>query len=95
MLLVQRLDQRRQAVGGARGVGDHRVRALERLVVDAEDDVASTSLPPGAEMITFFAPPFRCAPAFLLGREEAGALEHHVDAEAPTAAAPGRAGRAP
>ena len=28
--------------------------------------VASTSLPPGAEMITFFAPPLRCADAFSL-----------------------------
>ncbi|CPM72294.1 Uncharacterised protein [Bordetella pertussis] len=28
--------------------------------------VASTSLPPGAEMMTFLAPPFRCAPAFSL-----------------------------
>ena len=28
--------------------------------------VASTSLPPGAEMITFFAPPCRCADAFSL-----------------------------
>ncbi len=28
--------------------------------------VASTSLPPGAEMMTFFAPPFRCAEAFSL-----------------------------
>ena len=28
--------------------------------------VASTSLPPGAEIITFLAPPFRCAPASAL-----------------------------
>ena len=57
MRVVQRLDQRRQAVGGARGVGDDACRdAFSALWLTPKTTVASTSLPPGAEMITFFAP---------------------------------------
>ena len=48
--------------------------ALEMTVCDAASDwwltpyttVASTSAPPGAEMITFFAPPSRCLLALSL-----------------------------
>src|SRR5512139_3173952 len=35
--IVQHLGQRRQAVGGARGVGDHRHRRSQRVVVHAVD----------------------------------------------------------
>src|SRR5581483_4658739 len=37
-LVVQRLDQGRQAVGGAGGVGDDGVGGLQGLVIDAVDD---------------------------------------------------------
>ena len=37
-LVVQHLGQRRQAVGRARGIGDHGVAGLQHLVVDAVDD---------------------------------------------------------
>ncbi len=43
--------------------------------------VASTSFPPGAEMMTFFAPALRCADAFSLVVNRARAFENHVDAE--------------
>jgi hypothetical protein len=51
--------------------------------------VLSTSFSPGAEITTFFAPAVRCAPALALRGEQAGAFEHHVDAEL----APGQLGR--
>ena len=46
-------------------------------------------MPPGAEMITFFAPPFRCAPAFALLVNRPVHSSTHVDAEL----APGQFGR--
>ena len=55
--------------------------ALSVLSLTPKTMVASTSLPPGAEMMTFFAPPFRCAPRFFLAGEKPGAFEHHVHAE--------------
>ena len=56
--------------------------------------VASTSLPPGAEMITLRAA-LQMRAGFFLGREKSRALEHHVDAERAHEARRGCAGRAP
>ena len=51
--------------------------------------VASTSSPPGAEMMTLLAPPSRCLAGLGLAGEQARALEHDVDAQL----APGQLGR--
>ena len=64
--LVQRLDHRRKAVGGAGGVRDDRMGRLERVVIHAVHDGRVHVLAAGAEMITFFAPPLRWAEAFSL-----------------------------
>ena len=67
-LLVQHLGQRRQAVGRARRVRDHRRASPGRtcLRLMPTQNVPSTSEPPGALMITRLAPAVRCARAFSL-----------------------------
>ena len=51
-----------------------------RLVVHAHADRRRRRRPTGAEMMTRLAPPFRCAAAFSRDGEEAGRLDHDVDA---------------
>jgi hypothetical protein len=57
--VVQHLGDRRQAVGGAAGVGDDRVLGGQLVVVDAIDDGQVAPLA-GAEISTRLAPASRC-----------------------------------
>src|SRR5690606_10352582 len=88
-LLVQRVDQRRQAVGGARGVGDDRVGGLQDLVVDAVDDGGVDILAARGGDDDFLGAALQVGRGLFLGGEEARAFQHHVHAQV----APGQLGR--
>lgn len=79
-LAVQHLGDRRQAVGGARGVGDDLVRGAQHVVVDAVDHGGVGALGRGADDHLAGT---GCQVRRRLGAlgEQPGALEHHVDAQ--------------
>src|SRR5258706_6177880 len=79
--VVERLHQRREAVGGARGVGDHRVRAFQRLVVHAEDHGAVHVLLGGGRDDDLPGAGLEVRAGIRLAGETAGALHDDVDAE--------------
>ena len=81
MRVVERLDQRRQAVGGARGVRDHRVGAFQHVLVDAEHDGGVDVLAARRRDDDFLGAALEVGRGFFLAGEKAGALEHDVDAQ--------------
>ncbi len=80
-LVVQHLGQRCQAVGGARGVGDHLMRRRELVVVDAEHEGAVHVLVAGRGDDHFLGAGGEMRAGLGLGGEQAGAFQHHVDAQ--------------
>ncbi len=88
-LFMQRLDERRQAVGGARCVRDHRVAGFQHVVVDAVDDGRVDIVAAGGRDDHLLRAALQVGAGLFLGREKAGAFHHHVDAEF----APGQLGR--
>ena len=75
---MQRLDQRSQAVGGARGVGDDGVRSLQHALVDAIDDGGVHILAAGGGDDDLLGTTGQVGAGLFLGGEQAGALQHHV-----------------
>src|SRR4029077_1863476 len=83
------LGDRRQAVGGARSVGNDGVAGLEHLVVDAVDDGGVDVLAPGGGDHYLLGAALEVRAGLRLAGEEPGALEHVLDADV----APGELGR--
>ena len=86
--LVQHVGDRRQAVGGAGGVGDHGVLGGQLVVVDAVDHGEVRAGGRGRDQDPLGAALEVGGGLFLAG-EDAGALQHDVDPEV----APGQLGR--
>ena len=78
-LVVQHLDHRHQAVGGAGGVGDHGVAALQHLVIHAIDDGRIDVLTAGRGDHHLLRAAFEVRAGLGLAGEEPGALEHVLD----------------
>jgi len=77
--LMQRLGQRREAVGGARPVRDHLLARLQHRIIDAEDHGAIHVLGGGRDQhLTRAAIQMRAGFGAVV--ELAGAFEHHIDA---------------
>ena len=81
MLSCSGLTMRRQAVGGADGIGDHRVRGLQHVVVHAVDDGGVDVLAAGRRNDHFLRAAVQVRAGLVLAGEQAGAFQHHVDAE--------------
>jgi hypothetical protein len=79
--VVQRLDQRHQAVGRAGGVRNHRKRGFQRLVVDPKDDRRIDVLATGRGNDHFLRAALDVRGRLFLGREEPRAFMHDIDAE--------------
>src|SRR6202171_6120182 len=79
--VVQRLYQRREAIGRARRVRDHGVRGLERVVVDPEHHGGVDVLAAGRRDDHLLRAALQVRGGLLLRGEESGAFEDHVDAE--------------
>ncbi|MCY1536942.1 hypothetical protein D9M68_724180 [compost metagenome] len=88
-LVVQRLDQRGQAVGGARRVRDDGVGGLQHAVVHAVHDGGVDVLAAGSRDDDLLGAALDVRAGLFLGREEARALQDHVDLQL----APGQLGR--
>src|SRR6056297_2989398 len=79
-LVVDRLDQRGQAVGGAAGIRHHVVAVLENAMVDAVDNGGQVLA--GRSRYEHLARPgFQVRRGFFLAVEKAGAFQHHVHAQ--------------
>ncbi len=78
-LVVQRLDQGGQAVGGARRVGDDGVGRLQHAVVDAVDDGGVDILAAGGRDDDFLGAALDVRAGLFLGGEKARAFQHDVD----------------
>ncbi len=78
-LVVQRLDQWSQAVGGARCIRDHGVGRLQHILVDAEYDGRVDILAARCGDDHLLGAALDVRGRFFLGGEEAGAFEHDVD----------------
>ena len=77
-LVVQRLDQRCQAVGGARGIGDDRVAGLEHTMVHAIDHRRVDILATRGRDDDFLGAGCDVCRSFFFSGEKAGAFEHHI-----------------
>jgi len=86
--VVEHLGDRRQAIGGARRIGDHLVAGFELIVVDAIDHGHVGIARRGRDQ-HFARARFEMLRRRLALGEDAGALERHVDTEL----APGQLGR--
>ena len=80
--IVDRLDERREAVRGARRVGDHGVGVFQHLVVDAEDDGAVHVLFTRRGDDHLPRARLQVRAGFRLAGEQAGAFQDDIDAEA-------------
>jgi hypothetical protein len=79
--VVQRLDQRGQAVGGAGSVRDDGVGRLQHVLVDAEDDGGVDILAARCRDDDLLGAALQVGRSLFLGGEEAGALQHDVHAQ--------------
>jgi hypothetical protein len=80
-LVVEDLGQRRQAVGGTRGVRDDAVLGPQGVVVDADDDHGVHRLLRRHREHHLAGPRRQVAGERLAGAEDAGRLDDHVDPE--------------
>ena len=80
-LVVQRLDERRQAVGGARCVRDDGVGSLQHVLVDAVHDGGVDVLAARRRDDDLLRAALQVGRRLFLGGEEAGALQHDVDVQ--------------
>ena len=88
-LLVQHLDQRRQAIGGAGCIRDHRVAGFEHAVIDAVHDGRIDVVAARGGNHDFFRARRDVRRRLGLAGEQARALQHEIHAEL----APGQLGR--
>ena len=90
-VVMQHLDDRGQAVGRTRGVGDHAVRFFQDVMIDAVDDGCIHVFAAGRGDNDFFGPSLQVGAGFFLAGEETGGLMYDVHAQF----APGQPGRVP
>ena len=79
--IVQHLGQRSQAVGGARGVGNHLIAGLEHRVVDAVDDGGIDIFATGGGNDDLLGATGQVRRSLFPAGEQAGAFQHHVHAQ--------------
>ncbi len=82
-LLVQRLHQRSEAVGGAGGVGNHRMFCAQHLMIDAIDDGGVDILATGRGNDYLLRTSLEVSRSLLLAGEKASAFQHHIHPQLP------------
>src|SRR4029077_11972845 len=79
--IVNRLHQRREAIGGARAVRNHRIGSLQLVVVDADDDGAVDILLARRRDDHFLRSGHQMRGCLFLAGEQASAFQHHIHFE--------------
>ncbi len=80
-VVIERLDQRRQAIGRAGGIRNHGVRGFQHALVHPEHHGCINVFATGRGDDHFFRATLEVRRCFFLGREKAGAFEDHIDTQ--------------